>query len=111
MVESIREIGEKRTSEQRFHISSLTQIHEKSTMPFTHITAAKNQLHWYLDVIFKENACLTWDRNAAENLSITKKNYNEPLTTRYFKKSSAFQKNIFTPHFMSNIMLRYLAYV
>lgn len=73
MVESIREIGEKRTSERRFYISSLAPDSKKIGDAIRAHWAVENQLHWCLDVTFKEDACRTRTGNAAENFDIIRK--------------------------------------
>lgn len=33
----------------------------------------ENNLHWYLDVIFKDDECPVYERNTAENLAIIRR--------------------------------------
>ncbi len=73
-VESLRLGGEKESRKTRYYISS-----EKGHNPiyFNRLVrrywGIKNQLHWHLDVTFKEDACRARRINAGENLSILRK--------------------------------------
>ena len=71
MVEAEREvIGDKRTVERRFFISSLEANATESLRAVRGHWAIENSLHWCLDVGFREDACRTRTGNAAENLAV-----------------------------------------
>jgi predicted transposase YbfD/YdcC len=73
MVESIREIGDKVTKERRFYISSLAPNARQIGEAIRAHWGIENQLHWCLDVTFKEDACRTRDGHAAENFNLIRK--------------------------------------
>lgn len=73
-VESLRLEGEKESRKTRYYISS-----EEGHNPiyFNRLVrrhwGIENQLHWHLDVTFREDACRARRINAGENLSILRK--------------------------------------
>ena len=73
MVESIREIGDKITKERRFYISSLAPDARQIGEAIRAHWGIENQLHWCLDVTFKEDACRIRDGHAAENFNLIRK--------------------------------------
>jgi predicted transposase YbfD/YdcC len=73
MVESVREIGETRTSERRFYISSLAPNSKRTGEAIRAHWAIENSLHWCLDVTFKEDGSRTRTGYAAENFNIIRK--------------------------------------
>lgn len=95
MVESIREMGEKRTSERRFYLSSLEPDSRQIGNAIRAHWAVENQLHWCLDVTFKEDACRTRDGNAAENLNIIRKITMNLLRQDTSKKLSIPKKRLY----------------
>jgi len=72
-IDSIRTIKEITTTESRYYISS----RRESAMRFNELIrqhwSIENNLHWHLDVTFKEDACRARTGFAAENLSIMRK--------------------------------------
>ncbi|MCA1624075.1 MAG: ISAs1 family transposase [Acidobacteria bacterium] len=71
MVEAEREIiGGAKTSERRYFISSLEADAEQALRAVRGHWAIENQLHWCLDISFREDDCRTRTGNAAENLAI-----------------------------------------
>lgn len=73
MVESTREIaGEERTKERRYYLTSLLDLKDFSQAVRRH-WSVENQLHWVLDVAFKEDLSRVRIQNAAENFSIIRR--------------------------------------
>jgi predicted transposase YbfD/YdcC len=69
-----RQIGDKETVEQHYYISSCNKLRgaEWAEVIRGH-WGIENNLHWVLDVIFKEDQCRTQDVNAACNLALLRK--------------------------------------
>jgi len=71
MVEAEREvIGGQKTIERRYFISSLEANAEQSLRAVRGHWAIENELHWCLDIGFREDDCRTREGNAPENLAI-----------------------------------------
>lgn len=73
MVESSREKAAKITFEKRFYLSSLVLPPQAFNHFVRNHWSVENQLHWKLDVIFKEDLARSRTGNVAENLSTTRK--------------------------------------
>jgi len=70
MVESIREIiGQVASVERRYFISSLAADAKETLRAVRGHWGIENQLHWVLDVAFREDHCQIKDANAAENMA------------------------------------------
>lgn len=70
MVESIREIiGQAASVERRYFISSLAADAKETLRAVRGHWGIENQLHWVLDVAFREDHCQIKDANAAENMA------------------------------------------
>jgi predicted transposase YbfD/YdcC len=70
MVEAIREvIGEEETTERRYFISSLGANAEESLRAVRGHWAIENELHWCLDIGFREDESRVREATAAENLA------------------------------------------
>jgi predicted transposase YbfD/YdcC len=73
-VEATRIIKEKETKEIRYYISDEQGL---SASCFNALVRGhwgiEKQLHWHLDVTFKEDSCRARKRNAPENLSALRK--------------------------------------
>jgi predicted transposase YbfD/YdcC len=70
MVEAIREvIGKEETTERRYFISSLEANAEKALRAVRGHWAIENQLHWCLDIGFREDECRVREAKSAENLA------------------------------------------
>jgi predicted transposase YbfD/YdcC len=89
MVESIREIGEKCTSERRFYISSLEPDSKQIGNAIRAHWGIENKLHWRLDVTFKEDACRTRAGHAAENFNIIRK-----ITMNLLRLNTSMKRSI-----------------
>lgn len=72
-VVSQRTVGEKTETNARYFISSIADL---SAEPALETTRAhwriENQLHWSLDVAFREDSCRIYAENAAENLVVVR---------------------------------------
>jgi len=68
IVQSTREIGEKKSIERRFFLSSLDPNAKAFASAARGHWGIENSLHWTLDVTFKEDACRV-KGGAAQNLS------------------------------------------
>lgn len=73
MVESLRQSGEKISSEKRYYISSLAPDSEKLAQAIRSHWQIENRLHWCLDMTFHEDASRIRIDHAPENLNIMKK--------------------------------------
>jgi len=73
MVQSERHIGDKITRETRYYISSLTNDVKRFAEAVRDHWSIENQLHWVLDIAFREDDNRVRDRNAASNLSILRR--------------------------------------
>jgi predicted transposase YbfD/YdcC len=74
MVESKRGYLGKTTIQQRFYLSSLPRASPQQMTRFTRgHWSVENQLHWPLDVSFKEDECRVRRDNAPQNLSVIRK--------------------------------------
>jgi predicted transposase YbfD/YdcC len=70
MVEAIREvIGGKTTTERRYFISSLEASAELALGAVRGHWAIENELHWCLDIGFREDDCQVREAKSAENLA------------------------------------------
>jgi predicted transposase YbfD/YdcC len=70
MVESKREISGKVSIEKRYYISSLKPDAEIIGSAIRQHWSVENQLHWCLDIAFREDDCRVRKGNAAGNFSI-----------------------------------------
>ena len=73
MIESSREINGKITHENRFYISNLEATPEQFNRMVRNHWQIENNLHWILDVVFKEDIQRTKKENAPDNLSTLRK--------------------------------------
>jgi predicted transposase YbfD/YdcC len=70
MVEAVREvIGKEKTSERRYFISSLGANAEQALRAVRGHWAVENELHWCLDIGFREDECQIREAPSAENFA------------------------------------------
>ena len=70
MVESIREVaGKPKTIERRYFISSLEANAKQALRAVRGHWAIENELHWCLDIGFREDECQVREATSAENLA------------------------------------------
>jgi len=94
IVEAIRRIGEKGSSEIRYFISILDDsAKEMLTYICTH-WEVENKLHWCLDVIFREDDNRTRKGHAPENMAIMRKIALNVLRKEKTKKCGAKAKRL-----------------
>ena len=72
MVESERHVGDKVTKECRYFISSLEEGDELFAKAVRRHWSVENELHWVLDVSFREDESRICRQNAAENMATTR---------------------------------------
>lgn len=70
MVEAVREVlGKEKTSERRYFISSLGANAEQALRAVRGHWAVENELHWCLDIGFREDECQIREARSAENFA------------------------------------------
>jgi len=69
VVESVREIGQQRSVERRYYLSSLPVEIETFAKAVRSHWLIENQLHWVLDVHFREDQSRARNKHAAQNLA------------------------------------------
>ena len=70
MVEAVREvIGKEKTTERRYFISSLGANAERALRAVRGHWAVENELHWCLDIGFREDECQIREAQSAENFA------------------------------------------
>jgi predicted transposase YbfD/YdcC len=72
MIEEIRQIDTKASTERRFFISSMPANAEKIAHAVRSHWAIENALHWMLDVVFNEDYCRVRIGHGAENMSLVR---------------------------------------
>jgi predicted transposase YbfD/YdcC len=72
MVESIREIGDKIERETRFYITSLVLLASLMGPIVRSHWSVENQLHWVMDMIFRDDECRVRTDHAPANFTILK---------------------------------------
>lgn len=92
MVESTREIGDKISREKRYYISSITPNANLLASAIRAHWGIENQLHWCLDVTFREDACRVRKDNASENFNIIRKIALNLLKTNATRKLTVAKK-------------------
>jgi len=103
-ITSIREIGERRTTEQRYYISSLALDASKAADAVRSHWAVENKLHWVLDVTFKEDESRIRRGHGAEvmstlrrlTLNLLKKNTTSKASLKRKRKIAALDEKLLT---------------
>lgn len=73
MIVSTRFVGGKESIEKRYFITSLDPNAQKSLAVSRAHWGIENSLNWVLDVIFKEDARIIWNKNIAQNESLIRR--------------------------------------
>ena len=73
MVESERMVGEQKTVERRYYLSSLKADAKEFARSVREHWSIENQLHWSLDVSFREDQCRVRIQKAAENFALLRR--------------------------------------
>lgn len=105
MVQSTRETKKNVTVENRFYITSLSPKPELAAHAIRSHWAIENNLHWTLDVAFREDASPIREKNAVENIGLvrkiglnllqtTKKGFKDMSIPRLRKKSGWDNKTL-----------------
>ncbi len=94
MIDSKCEKDGKVSQETRFYLSSLeTTAKEFNRLARNH-WSIENQLHWRLDVVFREDTCRTKTGNTAENMATARKLALQLLTQVKDKESMKNRRKI-----------------
>lgn len=72
MIESIREVADKVSTERRFYIASIAPEAERINQSIRDHWSVENQLHWVMDVTMGEDDSRVRKDHAPENMSIIK---------------------------------------
>jgi len=72
-IEATRIIGEKKQQEARYYISSMNATAEQFNQYIRSHWGVENQLHWTLDLAFREDECRVRSGYGAENLSVVRR--------------------------------------
>lgn len=72
MVESVRTVNGKTSSETRYYISSIINDCQKFGNATRSHWGIENELHWVLDVSFSEDDCRIRKGNASQNFAVVR---------------------------------------
>ena len=101
-ITSTRDIGDRRTVEQRYYISSLTLDANKAADAVRSHWAVENKLHWVLDVTFREDESRIRRGHGAEvmstlrrlTLNLLRKNTTSKASLKRKRKIAALDENL-----------------
>lgn len=102
MVESTRHIGEKTTTERRYYLSSLKQADEMLASSIRRHWSVENELHWVLDVSFREDESRIRRGNAAENMATARH-----ITLNMLRQETTCKKGIKAKRFKAALDTAY----
>jgi predicted transposase YbfD/YdcC len=104
MIKSTRTIGDKKTTEIRYYISSLPANARLIARSVRAHWAIENSLHWTLDVTLNEDASRIRARNAPENIAIIRRiglnllqqAKNKDVSIKGLRKAAGWSNDILT---------------
>jgi len=107
MVEATRTLGGKTSVEQRFYLSSLSPEAEQFAQAVRKHWGIENQLHWSLDVTFREDQSRLRTGHGAENFAVLRHIalnllHQEPSTKSLPRKRLACALN---PDYLLKVLL------
>jgi predicted transposase YbfD/YdcC len=70
MVKSERSVGDKRSEESRYYIASLSGDAKQALEAVRGHWGIENQVHWVLDIAFREDECRIRKGNGAQNFAV-----------------------------------------
>lgn len=73
VVESVREIRGKATTERHYYLSSTTKNAARLARAVGSHWQVENQLHWTMDIVFNKDQSRARSRHAAENLALLRR--------------------------------------
>ncbi|MGU7780707.1 ISAs1 family transposase [Burkholderia sp. PU8-34] len=79
MVEATREIGDTKTTERRYYVSSLLPDAARIAQAVRAHWRIENSMHWVLDMTFSEDQCRVRVNNAAQNFAILRRIFRNLL--------------------------------
>lgn len=103
LMESTREIKEKRSVALRYYLSSLKPHAERAANAVRKHWGVENSLHWILDVAFREDDCRVRIGNAAENLALVRK-----ITHNLLQQEKTHTRGVHSKRFLAALDESYL---
>jgi predicted transposase YbfD/YdcC len=103
MVESIRIVGDKDSTERRYYISSLAPDSKRAAETIRSHWGIENKSHWILDVAFHEDNSRVRVGNAPENLALVRK-----LTNNLLQQETTLKRGTKTKRLRAGWDRRYL---
>lgn len=103
MVESERMIGEQKTIERRYYLSSLKADAKEFARAVREHWSIENQLHWSLDVSFREDQCRVRIQRATENFALLRR-----MALHILKKDKTQNKSINRKRWLAAMNPNYL---
>jgi len=91
---STRELKDKKESEERYYISSLDPDPKKILTSIRRHWGVENEVHWYLDVVFREDDRIIWNKNIASNESTIRRLAMSLLKKHKAQSESSGKKKI-----------------
>lgn len=102
-VEATREVGEKRSVETRYYLTSLAVDAPRLAHAVRGHWSVENTCHWVLDVVFGEDDCRIRTGHAAENFALLRR-----LANSLLQQEKTAKVGIANKRFKAALDLRYL---
>jgi predicted transposase YbfD/YdcC len=103
MVESIRNVKGQRTIERRYYLASLSKDAKRFARAVRSHWGVENNLHWSLDVTFREDDSRARTRNAAQNLATLRR-----IALNLIKKDCSKKRSLRSKRFIASIDPKFL---